>query len=87
MINNVEIYTKPGCAHCVRAKKELNSHNIPYTEHVLDVNFTKEILLEKFPAAKTFPIIVIDGFNIGGYNQLVSKINEEFSNTQQLLNE
>lgn len=48
----------------------LSSKGIHYNELKLNEDFTKENLLELFPSAKTFPVIVIDGFNIGGYNQL-----------------
>lgn len=87
MIGHVEIYSKTSCPHCSRAKNLLKTHNIQFNESVLDVNFTREQLLEKFPSAKTFPVIVVDGFYIGGYTQLATRLNEEFSDTRQLLNE
>ena len=43
--------------------------------------------MDKFPNAKSYPIIVLDGFHIGGYTQLVEKINETNNDTKQLLNE
>ena len=87
MIGHVELWTKPGCSHCSRAKNLLTSHGISFNEKVLDVNFTKEQLLENYPSAKTFPVIVVDGFYIGGYSQLATRLNEEFSDSRQLLNE
>jgi glutaredoxin 3 len=87
LINNVEIYSKPDCPFCSRAKNVLNINNIKYTEQTLGTDFTREIILEKFPTAKTFPIIVVDGFYIGGYSQLVEKLNEQNSDTRKLLNE
>jgi glutaredoxin len=35
----------------------------------------------------SFPVIVVDGFYIGGYTQLESMLNEQTKSTQQLLNE
>jgi glutaredoxin 3 len=87
MIQTVEMWTKKNCPYCTRAKSLLNTHNIPFTEKVLDVNFTKEQLVETYPSAKSYPVIVIDGFYIGGYTQLATKLNEEFSDSRQLLNE
>ena len=48
---------------------------------------TREQLLEKFPSAKTYPVVVIDGFNIGGYTELKEQLERDYSNNQQLLNE
>lgn len=81
------IYTKSGCNYCDRAKSVLKSRGILFQEQKLNEDFTREYILEKFPYAKTFPIIVVDGFYIGGYDQLVMKLNEELVNTQKLLNE
>ena len=87
MIGHIELWTRPGCSHCSRARKLLESHGVSFNEKVLDVNFTKEQLLENYPTAKTFPVIVIDGFFIGGYSQLIARLNEEFNDPRQLLNE
>jgi glutaredoxin 3 len=86
-IMNVVIYTKENCSYCSRAKMLLVSKNIPYTELKLNENFTRENLLELFPSAKTFPVIVVDGFNIGGYSQLNEMLANKESDTRKLLNE
>lgn len=85
MIGNVELYTKQDCPYCTKAKVLLRNMDIPFSEQKLDQDFTREILLEKFPLAKTFPVIVVDGFHIGGYSQLVEKINTV--DNRKLLNE
>lgn len=84
---NVVIWSKPNCPYCSRAKNVLTINNIQFKEKMLDVDFTREILLEQYPTAKTFPVVVIDGFYIGGYAQLAEKLNEQNNSTQQLLNE
>jgi glutaredoxin-related protein len=43
------------------------------------------MLLEKFPDAKAFPVIVVDGMYIGGYNELNEELNK--GSSQILLNE
>ena len=60
-------------------------HGKNFIEYKLDEDFTREILLSKFPEAKTFPVIVIDGFNIGGFQQLQQQINEETSDNRKIL--
>lgn len=82
---HVEIYTRPGCNFCNLAKSLLNKLNIPFVEQKLDIDFTREILIEKFATAKTYPVIVVDGFYIGGYtdlhNMLSEKIGPEINQT------
>ena len=72
----VSIYTKPNCGYCLQAKHLLASNGITYQEKILDVHVTRDQLVEQFPTAKTFPIIVVDNFYIGGYNELREYIAE-----------
>jgi glutaredoxin len=81
----VTIYTKDSCPYCTKAKMLLTNKNISYNEMKLNEDFTRETLLEIFPQAKTFPIIVVDGFNIGGYEQLNQKLMEETNSNQKFL--
>lgn len=74
---HVTVYSKADCISCTKAKMLLASRNISYTELKLNEDFTREHLLELFPSAATFPIIVVDGFNIGGVEQLSKMINEQ----------
>jgi glutaredoxin len=85
-MTSVEIWTKENCSYCTRAKQLLSQRSIPYTELKLNEDFTREILLERYPGAKTFPVIVVDGFYIGGYTQLEEMVNEPADN-RKLLNE
>ena len=58
----VEIYTRPGCGFCDKAKNLMNNKGIAYQEYKLDVDFTRAILSEKYSTAKTYPVMVVDGF-------------------------
>ena len=84
---HVVMYTKPDCQYCVAAKVLLDVNSIKYEENVLDVHFTREKLIEDFPTAKTFPVIVVDNFYVGGYNQLKTLVESKQTDTKQLLNE
>lgn len=84
---HVTIYTKDNCSFCTSAKMLMSSKGIQYNELKLNEDYSKETLKDMFPSAKTFPVIVIDGFNIGGYNELKVKLNEEVQNTARLLTE
>lgn len=86
-LSHVELWTKPNCSFCTKAKKLLSINDIPFTEKVLNVDFTKEILLERFPDAKTFPVVVVEGFNIGGFSNLQEMINDNNNDTRRFLTE
>jgi glutaredoxin len=60
----------------------LSSRGIQYNEMKLNEDFTKEHLMETFPNAKTFPVIVVDGFNIGGFEQLRQQLEESHKPTE-----
>ena len=62
---NVVLYSREDCSYCTRAKMILATRNIPYKELKLNEDYTKEHLLELYPSATTFPVVVVDGFNIG----------------------
>ena len=82
MINKkIEIYTLDYCPYCQKAKFFLKEKNADFTEISCDDNedemrikLTKEFNL---PSLATFPQIIIDGKNIGGYSDLIEKVNSK----------
>ena len=68
----ITIYGKPRCPFCDRAKMRLSKYNPQI--FMLDKDFTREEFFQKFPNAKTFPQIFIDGKSIGGYQQLEEEL-------------
>lgn len=84
---NVVVYTKENCQYCTNAKALLATMGIGYTEMKLNEDFTREYLVENYPLAKSFPLIIIDGFYIGGYEQLKNKLNESTETNQKFLTE
>lgn len=72
----IEIYSKPNCPYCdkaVHVAQQLvqeTSEN-SYTKFMLGEDYTREELFEKFPTARTFPQITVDGEAIGGYDNFV----------------
>ena len=84
---NVILYSKDNCSYCTNAKLLLTSKGISFSELKLGEDFTRETLLEMFPEVKTFPVIVIDGFNIGGYVQLKEKLDTELKEQRKFLTE
>jgi glutaredoxin 3 len=72
----VIVYSKPNCPYCVKAKHLLEMRKIPYVERVVGEDVTREELLEAAPNARTVPQIIINQKSIGGYDQLVTYIDE-----------
>lgn len=83
----IEVYSKDGCGYCTAAVTALKNAGMMYTEQKLGIHFTRETLLEKVPTARTFPVIVVDGMYIGGYNELTEELRRRNSSDQILLSE
>ena len=69
----IEIWSKTNCPYCDMAERiaqqfvqESDNNSVKW---MLDEDFTREELFEKFPGARTFPQIRVDGENIGGYTE------------------
>lgn len=66
----IEIYGKPQCNYCKLAIALCEMRKLSYNYYQLDVDFTRDELLEMFPNAQTFPQIKVGGRSIGGYDKL-----------------
>ena len=73
----IEIWSKPQCPFCDKAENLCKQKNFEYKKNMLDVDFKREQMFEKFPSARTFPQITIDGTLVGGYTEFSAKILEE----------
>ena len=73
----VEIYSKPACPFCLQAKNLAEQKGYEYTYKMLDEDFTREELMEKFPTARTFPQIVVDGTSIGGFTEFKTLVDKQ----------
>ena len=67
----VAIFTRPGCAHCDRAKAMLGERDITFEEIVLGEAVTTRALHAIADASST-PQIFVDGTQIGGADELAS---------------
>ena len=81
-MKDVVVYSKDNCPFCVKAKAVLQKSNIEFIEKKLDVDYTREELLDLIPTARTMPQIIINGNAIGGYDELLTYIeNTNFNGT------
>jgi glutaredoxin 3 len=66
-----DMYTRPTCFWCVRAKHLLESKGISYRDLDINNDVLRKELKIKAPGIKTIPQIFKDGKRIGGYEDLV----------------
>ena len=72
------IYGKPNCSFCMQAKQLLEMEQLPFDYLTLGTHYNLEEFMELFPHARTFPMIVKDGEVIGGFNNLVEYLKQEY---------
>ena len=65
----ITIWGKPACPSCMKAKATCESRQLQYEYKELGKDFTREQVFEKFPGARTFPQIIVDGEKIGGFTE------------------
>jgi glutaredoxin 3 len=69
----IEIYTKPLCPYCIRAKRLFKQKGVEFTE--IDIwlsSSRKQEMLERADGRWTVPQIFIDGRGIGGCDDLMA---------------
>ena len=65
----IEIWSKHSCPFCVKAKNLCEREGYEYKYYMLNEDFSREELFEKFPSARTFPQITAHGEYLGGYTE------------------
>ena len=65
-----EIFGKTDCIHCEKAKILCAQKGISFDYQELGRDFEMGLILERFPGARTFPQIIVDGKHIGGFDDL-----------------
>ena len=72
-----DMYTRPTCFWCVRAKHLLESKGISYRDLDINNDVLRKELKIKAPGIKTIPQIFKDGKRIGGYEDLVEYFKDQ----------
>ena len=72
------IYSKPNCSFCLQAKQLLEMEQLPFEYKNLGTHYSLQEFMELFPNARTFPMIVKYGEVIGGFNNLVEYLNQQY---------
>ena len=72
----IEIWSKPNCIFCDKAEMHCKKKSLEYKKYMLDVDYSREDFVDKFPDARTFPQITMDGNYIGGFTELDAHLAE-----------
>jgi len=72
----LDVYTRPTCIWCIRAKELLNSKGIPFKNLDINDDELRKELKVKAPGIKTIPQIFKDEKRIGGYEDLVEYLKD-----------
>jgi glutaredoxin len=72
-----EVYGKDGCIYCEKALLLLNDRQLEYKYYKLGTDISVGDFRELFPTAKTVPVVMKQGNNIGGYDALKSYVEEK----------
>ena len=65
----IEIWSKPQCPFCDAAVQICETKDLEFKKYMLDEDFNREEFTEKFPNARPFPQIIVDGELVGGYQE------------------
>ena len=69
---SVEVFSKPFCSYCFRAKRLLESKGIEYKEHVVTYGGPeRQEMIRRSGGRTTVPQIFIDDRHIGGCSELL----------------
>lgn len=55
----ITLYSKPDCKLCTQSKDLLSARNFIFNTVTIGVEISREELVQRFPEAKTLPIIVL----------------------------
>lgn len=72
----IEIWSKPQCVFCDKAVQLCQMKELEFKKYMIDVDYSREDLMDNFPNARTFPQITMDNVYIGGYTELEAHLNK-----------
>ena len=72
----IEIWSKPQCIFCDKAVQLCQMKELEFKKYMIDVDYSREDLMKKFPNARTFPQITMDNIYVGGYTELDAHLNK-----------
>jgi len=63
---HITVYSTSDCLYCSRVKELFERAELDFTNFVVGQDISKEVMAHKFPLAKGFPYVIIDGQALHG---------------------
>ena len=73
-MNNLTVIARENCIYCRLAIRLLEAKGLKFELLMLGVDFERKEFESLAPGAKTFPQILVNGVSIGGYEDLLEKV-------------
>ena len=73
-MNNLTVIVRENCIYCRLAIRLLEEKGLKFELLILGVDFEREEFKNLAPEANTFPRILVNGVSIGGYEDLLEKV-------------
>ena len=73
---NFTVYSKDGCPYCQKITQVLELAELRHVVYKLDRDFDRQSFYGQFGDGSTFPQVVKDGTNLGGYTETVKYLKE-----------
>lgn len=78
-----QVWSQPNCPACDEAKRLLEKHKIPYAVCELGTpGYSKKELLDMVPNARSVPQVFLNGFHVGGLQELKRLLNDNDQRTK-----
>lgn len=74
----LQIYSKPNCPNCDKAKMITDSMGVKYATFIVDKDFTIEDLYQIAPRShRSYPMVALNGEYLGGLRELKQHLGVE----------
>jgi glutaredoxin 3 len=70
-MNNIELYTRPGCGYCIHARRLLTSKGLTFTDYDVYQNPQRLSEMRSRTKGRTYPQVFINGVAMGGFEELL----------------
>ena len=73
---NFTVYSKDGCPFCTKVVQVLELAKLNHVVYELDEHFNRDAFYGQFGNGSTFPQVVLNGTNLGGFTETVQYLKE-----------
>ena len=75
-LKNFTVYSREGCPYCDKVQQVLQLAELRHVIYKLDRDFDRDSFYQQFGQGSTFPQVVLNGDNLGGWTETVQYLQE-----------